>query len=154
MTTASDLAFDATTRYILLEDGGALESMVLDGAFWEGMRSGTPSSHGARRLLEGDGWLAATVNVKAHSTRWERHILGGEMLILISGALDVVMEDEAGKESTVELRPGGACLVPQETWHRFVMREPSQFLGIAYGSKGRGTVFRPVTQGQPASASA
>lgn len=150
MTALSDTAFDATARYILLEDGGAVESMVLDDSFWADMRSGKPKSRGAQRFLEGSGWLATTLNVTADSTRWERHTLGGEMLILLSGALDVVMEGEDGTETAVELRPGGACLVGQGVWHRFVMREPAQFLGIAYGDKGKGTVFRAVGQARPA----
>jgi len=66
----------------------------------------------------------------------ERHPDGDELLYLVSGRLDVVLEED-GVENTVELHPGDAFVVPKGIWHRVVMREPSQLIHITPGPGGQ-----------------
>jgi mannose-6-phosphate isomerase-like protein (cupin superfamily) len=66
----------------------------------------------------------------------ELHPDGDELLYLVSGRLDVVL-DENGGETIVELKPGDAFIVPKGVWHRVVMREPSQLIHITPGPGGQ-----------------
>jgi mannose-6-phosphate isomerase-like protein (cupin superfamily) len=73
----------------------------------------------------------------AHMTRppphgGERHDDGDEPLLLLSGAVDVVLEEE-GRERRVELRGGQGFVVPRGVWHRLLIREPSTLVFVTPG---------------------
>jgi mannose-6-phosphate isomerase-like protein (cupin superfamily) len=65
----------------------------------------------------------------------ERHPDGDEVLFLISGRVDVILEHE-GVEDVVELRAGQTVVVPRGVWHRILPHEPGQLLHITPGPKG------------------
>lgn len=65
----------------------------------------------------------------------EMHPDGDELLYLISGHLDVLLEEDGGWRS-VELKPGGALLVPRGVWHEVRLREPSQLIHVTPGPGG------------------
>ncbi len=151
MTTATtDPTFPASIHYVFLEDGGAAASLELNDAFYQGLRGGSPTSPAMQRFMSGNGWLITTTDLEPDVSRWETHTIGDELLILISGAIDLETEDANGQKRIVELRPGRAFIVPQGTWHRFITREPSKFIGVAYGQAGKGTIYRPIAA-RPAS---
>jgi mannose-6-phosphate isomerase-like protein (cupin superfamily) len=75
-----------------------------------------------------------------HPAEWEMHPHGEELLLLLSGALDVILDLPDG-ERTVELTTGGACLVPRGVWHRITMRQPSD---LVFVTSPQGTLLRPV----------
>ena len=66
----------------------------------------------------------------------EMHPDGDELLYLVSGAVDVIVEDEDGSEQTVALAPGQAFIVPRGVWHRVQLREPSRIVYITPGPGG------------------
>ncbi|MGH9297690.1 MAG: hypothetical protein ACRDZP_06910, partial [Acidimicrobiales bacterium] len=66
---------------------------------------------------------------------WERHPAGEELVVLISGRVDVI-QDLDGAEHLVELRPGHAMINPRGIWHTATVHEPGQALFI---TPGRGT---------------
>lgn len=70
----------------------------------------------------------------------EMHPDGDEVLFLISGRVDVVLEED-GAENTIELGPGEALVVPQGVWHKVLLREPGQLLHITPGPRGE---WRPL----------
>jgi mannose-6-phosphate isomerase-like protein (cupin superfamily) len=63
----------------------------------------------------------------------EMHPDGDEVLVLLSGRVDVVVEEGGTGGPGVELRPGQAFVVPRGCWHRVVVVEPSQLLYITPG---------------------
>jgi mannose-6-phosphate isomerase-like protein (cupin superfamily) len=73
-----------------------------------------------------------------HADEWEMHPGGDEVLYLLTGALDVVLDEPAG-ERTFGLEGGQACLVPRGVWHRLVLRQPSDlvFVTPAHGTRHR-----------------
>lgn len=75
-----------------------------------------------------------------HADQWEMHPAGDELLYLVTGALQVIVEERGGERRFL-LRGGQACLVPRRTWHRLVVRRPSDLLFI---SPARGTQHRVV----------
>jgi mannose-6-phosphate isomerase-like protein (cupin superfamily) len=64
----------------------------------------------------------------------EMHPDGDEVLFLISGRLDVVLEEH--ETYVVEMTPGQTLIVPKGVWHRVVPREPSHLLHITPGPHG------------------
>jgi mannose-6-phosphate isomerase-like protein (cupin superfamily) len=73
----------------------------------------------------------------------EMHPDGDEVLFLIAGRIDVILE-EAGGEEVIEMTQGQTVVVPKGIWHRVLPQEPSQLLHITPGPGGE---WRPVRQG-------
>lgn len=72
---------------------------------------------------------------------WERHPAGDELIMLLSGAVTVVLE-ESGIEHAVELNePGSYVLVPRNVWHTAKTSVPTTLLFL---TPGAGTQHRPV----------
>jgi oxalate decarboxylase/phosphoglucose isomerase-like protein (cupin superfamily) len=67
------------------------------------------------------------------------HPAGDEVVCLLSGAIDVVLEEQHG-ERVVGLEPGSTCIVPRGVWHRAIVHEPGDTLHI---TRGEGTQHRP-----------
>lgn len=61
-----------------------------------------------------------------HPENWEMHPHGDELLYLLEGALDLVLD---GGEA-VPLHAGQACVVESGTWHRLLLRAPSRLLFV------------------------
>ncbi len=71
---------------------------------------------------------------------WERHPAGEEVVVLLSGRVDLVQELD-GAEHVVELRPGQAVINPPGVWHTARVHEPGVGLFI---TPGRGTEAKPL----------
>jgi mannose-6-phosphate isomerase-like protein (cupin superfamily) len=72
--------------------------------------------------------------------RGEVHPDGDELLYLVSGAIEVVLDDgdehSIGAETTVELRAGDAFVVPRGVWHQVLVIEPAYFVHVTPGPTG------------------
>ena len=78
--------------------------------------------------------------------RGELHPDGDELLYLVSGRVDVILEDggdeeRVGTERVVAVHPGEAIIVPKGVWHRVEVREPSRLVHI---TPGPGDGHRPL----------
>ncbi len=72
---------------------------------------------------------------------WERHPAGEELVLLLSGAATIVLE-ESGKEHEILLdEPGAFVLVPQNVWHTARTDVPATLLFL---TPGAGTEHREV----------
>jgi oxalate decarboxylase/phosphoglucose isomerase-like protein (cupin superfamily) len=72
----------------------------------------------------------------------ERHPAGEELVMLLSGAATLVLEDESGQEQSVHLSdPGSYVLVPRNVWHTARTSVPTTMLFL---TPGAGTEHRPV----------
>jgi mannose-6-phosphate isomerase-like protein (cupin superfamily) len=128
----STSALDLFSTFVHLGSQGAAAPVPWTPDFW-------------RRLTVADG--DRVVGAKQgrepadfHPAEWEMHPHGEELLLVLSGALDVVVDFPDG-ERTIALTAGGACLVPRGIWHRITMRQPSDLLFVTPPS---GTRLRAV----------
>lgn len=87
-----------------------------------------------------EGRLVCVVAQDKTWDTWERHPAGHEVVVLLSGRVDLVQEIDGG-EHVVELRPGQAVINPPGVWHTARVHEPGAGLFI---TPGRGTEVRPV----------
>jgi mannose-6-phosphate isomerase-like protein (cupin superfamily) len=82
--------------------------------------------------------------------RGEVHPDGDEFLYVVSGAMDLILDDgddrAVGVETKVVLRAGDAYVVPRGVWHRLESVEPSYLIHVTPGPNGG---YRPLnpTQG-------
>ncbi|MGA3352048.1 MAG: cupin domain-containing protein [Acidimicrobiales bacterium] len=66
-------------------------------------------------------------------TVWERHPAGDELVVLLSGRVEVT-QDMAEGPRTVELRPGLALINPKGIWHTSDGHEPATALFVTPGA--------------------
>lgn len=95
-----------------------------------------------RFAVDGDeGRLVMMGRNDASWTSWERHPAGEEVVVLLSGRVDLVQRIDGG-ERRVSLRPGEAVVNPPGVWHTADVHEPGDALFI---TPGRGTEHEPRT---------
>jgi mannose-6-phosphate isomerase-like protein (cupin superfamily) len=87
-----------------------------------------------------EGRLVCVLAQEATWDSWERHPGGEEVVVLLSGRVDLVQELD-GAEHVVELRPGQAVINPAGVWHTARVHEPGMALFI---TPGRGTEAKPL----------
>ena len=132
----SDDAFDLSSTYVHL--GLGARAMPLPGFEWS---AGCLARYKDEHAADGDeGRLVMMSPQERTWTSWERHPAGEELVVLLSGRVDLV-QDRDGEDHVVELRPGFAVINPAGVWNRSVVHEPGQALVI---TAGRGTEHRPL----------
>ena len=68
-------------------------------------------------------------NEDLHPEHWEEHPQGDEVLLMCSGALDVVTRFENVDTST-RLDAGHGLIVPRGVWHRLALRKPGLLIAL------------------------
>jgi len=121
-----------------LEEGPRVRPLEITPDFWKQL---APELSGGRIV----GASLIRRPEELHPDTWEMHPEGDELLCLISGAIDVVLEDSGG-ERVVALRAGSATVIEAGIWHRLRLRETGFLVVI---TRGRGTKMRPVEAALP-----
>lgn len=129
MTTT---ALDPFETFVHLHAGGATTTAPVTPTFWPDLIAGAED----RVVGASRGRTAADF----HPTECEMHPHGDEVLCLLKGALDVVLEEPAG-DRAVPLVAGQLFVVPRGVWHRLVLREPADLLFV---TPPHGTRLRPA----------
>jgi mannose-6-phosphate isomerase-like protein (cupin superfamily) len=86
-----------------------------------------------------DGRLVMLGHNAASWTTWERHPAGEEVVVLLSGRVDLIQRI-GDTERRVALRPGQAVINPTGVWHTADVLEPGDALFI---TPGQGTEHEP-----------
>jgi mannose-6-phosphate isomerase-like protein (cupin superfamily) len=115
--------FDPTRIYAHVVDGRA-ELVEGGAAFWQ---------HVDARFERGQ--LVCAFDIE-RDTGWEVHPAGDELLVMLTGAVDVELELPDGVR-TVALRAPHAFYVPRGIWHRALVREPGRMLFVTPGEGTR-----------------
>jgi mannose-6-phosphate isomerase-like protein (cupin superfamily) len=114
-------ALDPFATFVHLRAGGQATALARTPTFWQDLVT-----------AEGDRVVGAVHGRDAndfHPSECEMHPHGDEVLCLLSGAVDVVLE-EADGDRTVPLRAGEIFVVPRGVWHRLVLRAPGDLLFV------------------------
>jgi mannose-6-phosphate isomerase-like protein (cupin superfamily) len=133
MITSPSSSFDLISTYVHLEDGAMATPVAVSEDFWATIDTRT-ELHGGRlvtlfHIESTDEWV-----------NWEMHPTGDEVVYLLSGAVDVVLQEGSG-ERIVGLRKRAACIIPRGVWHRAIIHTPSDLLFITRGAE---TQHRPI----------
>jgi len=121
-------------HYLHLRGDGELASLPVSDRFWEELGSGAYPQLDEGRLL------SAFSFAEPWST-WERHPAGEELVMLLSGAATLLLEED-GRVRKVDLdETGDFILVPRNVWHTARTRVPTTMLFL---TPGAGTEHRGV----------
>jgi len=132
----SDDPFDLSRTFVHLGLGSS--ATPLPDFTWT---PGYLDDYEARFAADGEeGRLVCVSPQDATWDTWERHPAGDEVVVLLSGRIDVVQELD-GTERVLELRPGDAIVNPRDVWHTTKVHEPGRALFI---TPGAGTEHRPL----------
>ncbi len=86
------------------------------------------------------GWLITEFEFAEDWPNWEMHPEGDEFVYLLSGALELHIEQD-GSVKTISLDGTGAVVVPRGLWHTAKVKAPSRMLHV---TRGAGTLHRPA----------
>jgi mannose-6-phosphate isomerase-like protein (cupin superfamily) len=125
-------AFDIKANYLHVMGENA-KRVDMTPTFWQELFSG-------QRAESQNGWLMSAFMMEKDLPMWELHHNGEEVLVMMSGNIDVIFEIE-GQPRTLTLGAGQACVVPRKTWHTIKVKEPGQLLALSFV---HGTEHRPV----------
>ena len=122
------------STYIILGDQGVATPIAVDDRFWEQVEQRLSDFSGKR--------LISCFALEQDWETWEMHPAGDEVVCLLSGEVELILERN-GELSTIHLNtPGSVVLVPCGTWHTAKVRSPSSMLFV---TPGEGTQNKPVS---------
>jgi|SRR5262245_16794737 len=124
-------AFSLDRTYVHLRPDESALAMEGGAKFWQGI----DQRHDLDR-----GRLMGSVDQTADWNHWERHPAGDEILVLLSGEMELVLDTGRGEERA-SLQTGQAFIVPKGVWHRGIVKRPGQLMFL---TPGAGTEHRPV----------
>jgi oxalate decarboxylase/phosphoglucose isomerase-like protein (cupin superfamily) len=120
--------------YLHVKDGSRTDAIPVSDSFWEALASGAHSQLDQGRLMSAFAFSEPWPT-------WERHPAGEELVMLLSGAATLLLE-ESGREHALQLsEPGAYVLVPQNVWHTARTTVPTTMLFL---TPGAGTEHRPA----------
>lgn len=131
MPEANNLA-DLTENYLSLGKTGEIKQIAGGDEFW--------SLASDELKTFGKDWLITEFYFDADWRSWEMHPNGEEIVYMLSGSMDLILEKD-GERKTFELRSKGLVVVPRGTWHTGKVFAPSNVLVI---TRGEETKVRPV----------
>jgi mannose-6-phosphate isomerase-like protein (cupin superfamily) len=123
--------FSLASTYLHLRADESAVAMEGGDKFWAGIAKRTDLEQGRLmgRTSQSEDW-----------DHWERHPAGDEILTLLSGELELVLDLPEGERRAV-LTAGQTFVVPRGIWHRGIVRQPGELMFI---TPGAGTEHRPV----------
>jgi mannose-6-phosphate isomerase-like protein (cupin superfamily) len=132
MTTLLSPLHIATTHLRLRPDAGA-DTLPVTEAFWPDLIAGKYGDFHHE-------FLVSASRFEADWDSWEIHPNGDEIVILLNGAMDFILERSEGNQTASLRHTGDFVFVPRATWHTANMIEPANLLFI---TAGEGTQGRP-----------
>jgi uncharacterized cupin superfamily protein len=114
--------FSLSSTYVVLEDNGNAIPIAVSDRFFEDLESKFGDFKGKK--------LISHFTFNKDWETWEMHPAGEEFVCLLSGQVDLILEQD-GVENTVQLSTSGSyVLVPRGTWHTARVHTPSSMLFI------------------------
>lgn len=127
-------ALQLRSTYLHLGGTHEVTPLPVTDSFWPDLMGGAFDHLGAGRLV-------TLIDFARDWDTWEMHPNGEEVVCLVSGEVDAVLETADG-ERALPLRGAGAFVViPRGTWHTLRVRTAGAGLFI---TAGEGTEHRPA----------
>jgi hypothetical protein len=122
---------DIDTTYLRLRGDGSVEPLPVGTDFWPRLMSGQLGAFHHE-------YLVTTARYDADWPGWEQHPLGDEIVILLSGAVSFLLEQDGGTRAVELGKPGSYVVVPRGAWHTAKVHAASHLLFITAGEGTRG----------------
>jgi mannose-6-phosphate isomerase-like protein (cupin superfamily) len=124
--------FHVSETYVALDAGLHARPLEVTADFWQAL---------AEDRLGDVSRLVSHADFDHDWATWEKHPAGEEVVLLLRGAVEIVLEGPDGRVSCVLDRPGAFVVVPPDTWHTARVLRPA---GLLFVTPGAGTTHRPV----------
>ena len=135
----SDLPHIEST-FVVFDSRGTASPIAVTETFWDDLD---------RRFGDFEGkLLVSSFRFDRDWDTWEIHPTGDEVVCLLSGSFDLVLDAPSGTRTVNLERAGTFMIVPRSTWHTAKVHAPSSALFL---TPGRGTVTKPKDSGGPLS---
>lgn len=132
MSQTVDPLHVATTHLRLKSDGRA-ECLQVTPRFWPDLVAGKYGTFHHE-------YLVTSHTFETPWTSWEKHPHGDEIVILLAGSAELLLETATGEQVVLLQGPGDYVLVPMNTWHTANAAFSTTLLFI---TAGEGTEARP-----------
>ena len=127
------MSIDPSEQYVHLTAGGLAEVIPGGDHFW--------SRPEAEMDQFGQNWLISEFECSSDWSNWEMHPNADEFVYLLSGSVELLLEQATGVQS-VMLNGRGALVIPKGIWHTAKVLAASRMLFVTMGS---GTEHRQST---------
>lgn len=124
---------NAATTYLRLKPDGMAEQLPVGQSFWPDLMAGKYGSFHHE-------YLVTTSSFDENWPAWENHPNGDELVFLLSGAVDFILDLPTGQQVVQVRKPGDYAFVPKGTWHTANPLQPTTMLFI---TAGEGTQGKP-----------
>ena len=124
------------STFLRLRGDVSVEPLKVDATFWQRISTGEL----------GDFRNEYLVAINAFSVdwpMWEKHPNGDEVVCLLSGAVEFVLETSHGNKKIELTESGSYVIVPKGTWHTARTKVPTRMLFI---TAGEGTEHREISK--------
>ncbi|MGB3790348.1 MAG: hypothetical protein WA949_20235 [Phormidesmis sp.] len=125
--------FDLKSTYAVLEENGNVVPVAVGDRFYDRLKDRFGDFKGKR--------LVSHYTFEEDWNCWEMHPAGEELVCLLSGQVDLILEQDSLEKTVSLTAPGAYVLVPRGTWHTTRVYKPSSMLFI---TPGEGTQNRPL----------
>lgn len=119
-------AASLTDTYVHLRDDRSASQVPVSESFWSELMSGhRPELTRGRMVMQ--------FEFEEDWPTWERHPAGEELVVLIRGKAELVLEQDGAEHVTTLTQPGQFVLVPKGVWHTARVRERCAMLFVTPG---------------------
>mgnify|MGYP003108768873 FL=1 len=126
--------YNIATTYARLKPDASAEAIPVSDSFWQDLSTGKFGS------FENE-FLVTTQSFAQNWPVWEMHPKGEEIIILMAGNLDLILEKKTGNKIVHLQQQGDWLMVPKGQWHTARVNAPSTVIFI---TAGEGTLHRQV----------
>jgi len=126
--------FQMSDSYARLRPDASAEPIAVDAGFWQDLAAGSFGDFH-------NEYLVTTQSFSSNWPMWEMHPRGDEVVVLISGSIDFILEKKSGNKTLPLREVGSWVLVPRGLWHTARVNMPSIVLFI---TAGEGTLHRQI----------
>jgi len=126
--------FELASHYLRLKPDSSIEVLTGGDEFW-------------KQLMQGElgdfrhEYLVVTTTFCGDWPSWENHVNGDEIVFLLSGKVEFLLEHDEDITSVIIDKPGHYVFVPRNTWHTAKTSVDTTMLFITAGD---GTQLRPA----------
>jgi mannose-6-phosphate isomerase-like protein (cupin superfamily) len=135
LMATTECPLQVATTHLRLKPDGRAECLTVSPDLWPDIMAGKLGSFH-------NEYLVTMASFDAHWSSWEVHPHGDEIVILMSGAMDFILDTPDGEQRCSVRNPGEFIFVTKGVWHTANVVEPSIMLFI---TAGEGTEGRPRT---------
>ena len=126
--------FHMSSTCVRLRPDASVEALTIGESFWAELGRGEFGNFQ-------NEYLVTTQSFAQHWPMWEMHPMGDEIIVLLSGSVELILEKQNGHRVLALNNAGEWVLVPKGVWHTARVSTPSTVLFI---TAGEGTLHRPV----------